>query len=130
MNILFWAMNVLNFLISENHYHASGGRSVRRMIFRINVGYILYCQVHIISVVQIKPFYLLLLHELHAYQWVMQASLFLSSFWVTDFSLLGGNYCINESLNDINILLLNFISVLYPLLLMISMYTLIELHGS
>ena len=105
------------------------------MIFRINVtqgsmfGYILYCQVHVLTVAQIKPFYQLLLHELHSYDWVMQASLFLSSFWVTDFSLLGGNYCISESLNDMNVLLLNFISVLYPLLLMISMYTFIELHA-
>ena len=39
------------------------------------------------------------------------------------------NYCISESLNDMNILLLHFILVLYPFLLMISMYTLIELHG-
>ena len=103
------------------------------MIFRINIiqgplfGYVLYCQTLVIG--QINTFYQLLLHELNSYGWVLQASLFLSSFWAMDFSLLGGNYCISESLNNINVLLLNFISVLYPILLMISMYTLIELHA-
>ena len=105
------------------------------MIFRINItqgpifGYVLYCQAHVITTVQLKPFYQLLLHELNSYGWVLQAPLFLSSFWAMNFSLLGGNYCISESLNNINVLLLNFISVLYPILLMISMYTLIELHA-
>ena len=105
------------------------------MIFRINVtqgplfGYVLYCQTLVITKGQINTFYQLLLHELNSYGWVLQASLFLSSFWAMDFSLLGGYYCISESLNNINILLLNFISVLYPILLMISMYTLIELHA-
>ena len=105
------------------------------MIFRINItqgpifGYVLYCQAHVITVAHIKQFYQILLYELHSYQWVMQATMFLSSFWVMDVSLLGGYYCISESLNDMNVLLLNFISVLYPLLLMISMYILIELHA-
>ena len=46
-----------------------------------------------------------------------------------DFSLLGGKYCISESLNNINVLLLNFVSVLYPLFLVISTYIFIELHA-
>ena len=105
------------------------------MIFRINItqgplfGYVLYCQTLVISESQINTFYQLLLYELNSYGWVLQASLFLSSFWVMDFSLLGGNYCISESLNDMNILLLNFVSVLYPLFLVISTYILIELHA-
>ena len=105
------------------------------MIFRINItqgpifGYVLYCQTLVITESQINTFYQLLLHELHNYRWVLQASLFLSSFWAMDFSQLGRNYCISESLNNMDILLLNFISVLYPILLMISMYTLIELHA-
>ena len=105
------------------------------MIFRINVtqgplfGYVLYCQALVITEGQINTFYLLLLHELHSYGWVLQASLFLSSFWAMDFSLLGGKYCISESLNNMNVLLLNFVSVLYPLFLVISTYILIELHA-
>ena len=84
------------------------------MIFRINVtqgplfGYVLYCQTLVIAEGQINTFYQLLLHELNSYGWVLQASLFLSSFWAMDFSLLGGNYCISESLNNMNVLLLNF----------------------
>ena len=37
--------------------------------------------------------------------------------------------CISESLNNMNVLLLNFVSVLYPLFLVISTYILIELHA-
>ena len=98
------------------------------MIFRINVtqgplfGYVLYCQALVITEGQINTFYLLLFHELHSYGWVLQASLFLSSFWAMDFSLLGGKYCISESLNNMNVLLLNFVSVLYTLFLVISTY--------
>ena len=105
------------------------------MIFRINVtqgplfGYVLYCQTLVIAEGQINTFYQLLLHELNSYGWVLQASLFLSSFWAMDFSLLGGNYCISESLNNMNVLLLNFVSVLYPLFLGISTYIFIELHA-
>ena len=103
------------------------------MIFRINItqgpifGYVLYCQAHVITMIEIKPFYHI--YELNSYGWVLHASLFLSSFWAMDFSLLIDIYCISESVNNMNILLLNFISVLYPILLMISMYTLIELHA-
>ena len=105
------------------------------MMFRVNItqgpifGYVLYCQVHIITMTQIVTFYQLTLYELHSYSWVVQASLFLSSFWVTDFSMVGGNYCISESLNNMDVLLLNFVSVLYLLLLVISTYILIELHA-
>ena len=105
------------------------------LIFRINMtqgpifGYVLYCQTLVITESQYNTFYQLLLYELHNYHRVLQASLFLSSFWAMDFSLLGGYYCISESLNNMDVLLLNFISVLYPILLMISMYTLIELHA-
>ena len=105
------------------------------MIFRINVtqgpiyGYILYCQAHVITVCQIRAFYRLILYELNDFDWVLKAPLFLSAFWVTDLSLLGSDYCISKSLNKMDLLLLNFISVLYPLLLMISMYISIELHA-
>ena len=105
------------------------------MIFRINItqgpifGYVLYCQALIITMTQIVTFYQLTLYELHSYSWVLRASLFLSGFWVTDFSLLGGNYCISKSLNYMDVLLLNFVSVLYPQLLVISTYILIELHA-
>ena len=105
------------------------------ILFRINItqgpifGYVLYCQAHVITVAHLKPFHHLILLELHSYGWVLQASLFLSSFWFADFPLLGGNYCISESLNNMDVLLLNFGIVLYPLILVISTYILIELHA-
>ena len=105
------------------------------IIFRINItqgpmfGYALFCQAHTIAIKQQIAFYELILHELHGYDWILQASLLLSSIWVADFSLLGGNYCISESLNNMDVLLLNFVSVLYLLLLVISTYILIELHA-
>ena len=105
------------------------------ILFPINVtqgplfGYVLYCQALVITVAHLKLYYQLFLHELHGYNWVLQASLFLSSIWVADFSLLGSNYCISESLNNMDVLLLNFIQVFYPLLLAISTYILIELHA-
>ena len=105
------------------------------MIFRINItqgpmfGYALYCQAHIITLRQKITFYQLILNELHGYDWVLQASLFLSSFWVTDYSSLGDNYCISESFNIMDVFLLNFVSILYLLFLVISTYIFIELHA-
>ena len=104
------------------------------MIFRINItqgpmfGYALYCQAHIITLRQKVTFYQLILHELHGYDWVLQASLFLSSLWVTDYSSLGDNYCISESFNIMDVFLLNFVSIVYLLFLVISTYVFIEKH--
>ena len=49
--------------------------------------YVLYCQALVITVAHLKLYYQLFLHELHCYNWVLQASLF-PSVWVADFSLL------------------------------------------
>ena len=105
------------------------------MIFRTNftqgpiLGYVLYCQVHIITVRQEISFYQLLIHEQHSYDWVLQASLFLSSLCVADFSLQGGDYCISESLENMDVFFLNFVSVLFPLVLVFLTYIFIELHA-
>ena len=105
------------------------------MIFRVNItkgplfGYVFYCQAHVLAMTRMIVFHKLFLLKVHSYGWVLQISLFLSSFWVTDFSLLGDNYCISESLNKMDVLLLNFVSVLYQLLLVTLTFTLIELHA-
>ena len=105
------------------------------MIFRVNIikgplfGYVLYCQVQLVAIRRMIVFHKLFLLEAHGYGWILQVSLFLSSFWATDFSLLGSNYCISESLNKMDVLLLNFVSVLYQLLLVTLTFTLIELHA-
>ena len=105
------------------------------LIFRVNItkgplfGYVLYCQVQVIAKTRLMVFHKLFLLEAHGYGWILQVSLFLSSFWATDFSLLGSNYCISGSMNKMDVLLLNFVSVLYQLLLVILTFTLIELHA-
>ena len=105
------------------------------LIFRVNItkgplfGYVLYCQVQVIAKTRLIVFHKLFLLEAHGYGRVLQISEFLSSFWATDFSLLGSHYCISGSMNKMDVLLLNFVSVLYQLLLVILTFTLIELHG-
>ena len=89
-------------------------------------GYVLYCQIHVVAMTRMIVFHKLFLLEVHGYGWVLQISLFLSSFWVTDFSLLGS---ISESMNKMDVVLLNFVSVLYQLLLVTLSFTLIELHA-
>ena len=65
------------------------------IIFRVNItkgplfGYVLYCQIHVVAMARMIVFHKLFLLEVHGYGWVLQISLFLSSFWATDFSLLG-----------------------------------------
>ena len=61
-------------------------------------GYVLYCQVQVIAKTRLIVFHKLFLLEAHGYGWVLQISLFLSSFWATDFSLPGSNYCISGSM--------------------------------
>ena len=96
------------------------------IVFRINViqgplfGYVLYCQAFIVTITRMTLFYKLFVHEVHGYGWVLQISVFLSSIWATDFSLLGGNYCISESMKIMDIFFLNFVPALCPLLLVIS----------
>ena len=105
------------------------------IVFRINVtqgplfGYVLYCQGLIVTMTRMILFYQFILHEVHGYGWILQISVFLSSIWAADFSLLVGNYCISESMKIMDVFLLNFVQALCPLLLVISTYIFIELHA-
>ena len=108
------------------------------MTFRINItqgpmlGYVLYCQVHIIAARQVATFYQILLMEQKGFRIVMETSLFLSGIWDLDFFLVTTiipSFCISDKLWDLDVLLLNFMSVLFPLCLMILTYICIELHA-
>ena len=92
-------------------------------------GYILFCQGHVLTARAAIAFYQLLLNENHSLRWVFDGSLFISSFWVMDYSPFLGPLCISPSLNSLNIHFLNYISVVYPLFLVLLSYLLIELHA-
>lgn len=77
-------------------------------------------------------FYQTLLNELKEFHVILKISLYISSIWDLDFQQLTGiihSFCISHKLWDCDVLLLNFISVLFPLCLMVLTYTLIELHA-
>ena len=93
-------------------------------------GYIIYCQCYTMSVRLVMPFNQLILHLHESYRWITDTSLFLSTYWDMDYSPLFGSFCISQSLNSHDVILLNFISVLYPLVLMVFTYLCIRLHIS
>ena len=105
------------------------------MVFRFNVthgpilGYVIFCQAHTMSAGFLMAFYQLILYELHSYRIILQISLFLSAFWGMDYSPLYGNFCISSSLNSLNIYYLNYISVFYPVCLILLTCIFIELHA-
>ena len=104
-------------------------------LFQVNItqgylfGYIIFCQGHSITVSVMKQFYQLILNEIRNYRWILDGSLFISEFWVMDYSQFFGDFCISSSFNSLNIYYLNYISVVYPLLLMFISYLFIELHA-
>ena len=104
-------------------------------LFQLNItqgylfGYIIFCQGHSITARIMTQFYQLILTEVHNYKWILDGSLFISSFWVMDYTHFFGDFCISSSLDSLNIYYLNYISVLYPLLLMLISYFFIELHA-
>ena len=105
------------------------------VVFRINLtqgpifGYVIYCQAHTLSLRNMTTFYPLLLHKLNGYRRILDVSLIFSSFWVMDYSPLYGSSCISQSFNNLDVMLLNFVSVFYPLVLMLLTYIFIELHA-
>ena len=104
------------------------------VIFQINItqgptfGYAIYCQGYTRTVGSVMAFYELILHQHDSYRWIANTSLFLSAFWDMDYSPLFGSFCISQSLNSHDIILLNFISVLYPLVLMVLTYLCFNIH--
>ena len=104
------------------------------VLFRINVthgpifGYIIFCQGLTMAVRLLMPFHNLVLNDLGEKRNLFNILLFVSAFWDMNYAPLFGTTCISPSLNNIDVLLLNFVSAFYPLLLVVFSYVSIELH--
>ena len=76
----------------------------------------------------LMPFHNLVLNDLGEKRNLVNILLFVSAFWDMNYAPLFGTTCISPSLNNIDVLLLNFVSALYPLLLVVFSYVSIKLH--
>ena len=107
------------------------------LIFRINftkgpmLGYICFCQVHSMAVKEMMYLYDLLLIKLKHFKLFLTISYCFSAIWNLDLQSTGliPHFCLSPSLSDFDVLFLNFITVLFPLCLVIITYILIELHA-
>ena len=106
--------------------------------FRINItagpmlGYIFFCQAHILLARELGTSYKTILAQVGRLKTIFYLSFYLSVIWSLDFLQVLYNiypFCISPNLRDLDILLLNFISVLFPLFLVALTYILIELHA-
>ena len=107
-------------------------------IFRINItkgpmlGYIIYCQLYILTAREGSQTYATLLVYSNLYKVILKIAQILASVWSLDFLQLSGlvpQFCISEKFSDLDVLLLNFVqSVTFPFLLAIFTYCLIQLH--
>ena len=106
--------------------------------FRINItagpmlGYIFFCQAHILLVREVATLYHTLLAQVKDWSVIFYISFFLSVIWSLDFLQVPHviqPYCISHKLSDYDLLLLNFVSVLFPFFLVVLTYVLIELHA-
>ena len=104
-------------------------------LFRINVtngpifGYIIFCQGFTMGVQLLMPFHELLLNNLGEKRNFYNTLLFVSAFWDMNYAPIFGTICISSSIRNIDVLLLNFVSPSYPLLLVALSYIFIELHN-
>ena len=110
------------------------------MTFRINIvngpllGYICFCQVYIIFSREIVTVYNTAFFQLgdSSLKKFLKLCHGLSAVWTLDFlevTKLVRPFCLSSKLLDIDIMLLNFISVFYSVLLVVVSYILIELHA-
>ena len=104
--------------------------------FRINVtkgpllGYIFFCQAHVIVVRQMPAFYKTVALQVNALGATIL--LFLSAVWSLDFLPVIRfipPFCISHKLRDSDVLLLDFVSALSPLFLLVMSCIFIELHA-
>ena len=106
--------------------------------FRINItkgpvlGYIIYCQMFIVTAREASQPYATLLAYSNFYKPIFKVAQILASVWSLDFLQISGlvpRFCISDQLSDLDVLLLNFVqSVTFPFLISILTYSLIQLH--
>ena len=108
------------------------------VIFRLNItsgpllGYVLFCQIHIFSM-QWSYLYIheyILSHVSTSLRVLYYSSLTLSSSWILQFFKFAIQpFCICNKLTDFHIQLLNLVTAIYPIVLVIITWILMELHA-
>ena len=108
------------------------------VLFRLNItagpllGYVLFCQIcYTYSLERGLSVYEYILSHVSVPLWiVIYSSLTLSGFWALQFfKFVIPPFCISNKLTDIHIQLLSLVTVIYPIVLVIITYILMELHG-
>ena len=108
------------------------------VIFRLNItsgpllGYVLFCQIHIFSM-QWSYLYIheyIMSHVSTSLRVLYYSSLILSSSWILQFFRFAIQpFCISNKLTDIHIQLLSLVTAIYPIVLVIITWILMELHA-
>ena len=107
------------------------------MLFRINIlkgpmlGYILFCQALIVMQRLSSSFVSLWFYQLNQYTRLFgYIPLLISTIFGLDFTGISPHFCINDKLEDSDVLFINYVlSVLFPLCLVAITIILIELHA-
>ena len=95
------------------------------------LGYIIFCQVFIISV-RVNATYIetVKVQLNHGYQFILKLSTKFCMVWSLNATGIFQPICISDKLNDFDVLFINYVlSVLFPLCLVAITYILIELHA-
>ena len=104
--------------------------------FHINImkgpmlGYILFCQIYVISAHKMPAIYETIVHHLNSV--LADIFLFLSTIWSLDFlpvTRIFPPFCISHKLWNMDIRLLNYISVLSPVFLLVASCIFMELYA-
>ena len=107
-------------------------------VFCLNVasgpllGYFLFCQVFYLGTINrnSRVFDYILTHASHPMKILYQISFAFTEFWaLTFFKSLIPPFCISEKLTSIHVQLLTMVPPIYVVLLVISIFALIELHA-
>ena len=107
-------------------------------VFHLNVasgpflGYFLFCQALYLGIINRTStiFDYILTHASHPMKILFQISFAFTEFWaLTFFRSLIPPFCISEKLTSIHVLLLTMVPPIYVVLLVISIFALIELHA-
>ena len=109
------------------------------MIFHINIttgpmlGYIFFCQVHVrLARCLVGTYYSVASYFGTFSEVVANIQLFMSGIWSLDFfkvTNIIAPFCISHRMKTIDVLMLDYVLVLHPLILVLITYTCIELHA-
>ena len=107
------------------------------VFFRLNItggpllGYVLFCQAYMFFIYKdLFSYKYILSHVSVPLQVLFKSSLTLSSSWILQFlRFTTSPFCISSKLTGIHIQMLNLVTAIYPVLLVIITYILMELHA-